>query len=77
MRDTRPAGQRSWFRRLRPGLTLLLLAAVACVPGGATMPVVTPSRTLSLDKGDGDVRATGRSVWCSRALRATPPLGPS
>ena len=53
MRDARPAGQRSWFRRFRPWQTLLLLVAVACVPGGATMPVVSPSRTLSLDKGGG------------------------
>ncbi|MBI3203583.1 MAG: Ig-like domain-containing protein [Myxococcales bacterium] len=53
MRELRPTGQRSWFRRLRPALTALLLTAAACVPGGATMPVVSPSRTLTLDRGEG------------------------
>lgn len=40
-------------RRLRPLFVALLLVAVACVPGGATMPVVSPSRTLSLGAGEG------------------------
>jgi len=53
MRELRPAGQKTWFRRLRPALIALLLTAAACVPGGATMPVVSPSRTLTLDKGEG------------------------
>lgn len=40
-------------RRLRPLFVALLLVAAACVPGGATMPAVSPSRTLSLGAGEG------------------------
>lgn len=43
----------TWLRRHRPVLVACVLVVAACVPGGATMPAVSPSRTLELGKGEG------------------------
>lgn len=53
MRSARSHTPLPWSRRFRPLFVALLLVAAACVPGGATMPVVSPSRTLSLGKAEG------------------------
>ncbi|MBK7586369.1 MAG: hypothetical protein IPI67_40050 [Myxococcales bacterium] len=53
MRSPRSNRSQSPLRRFRSLLVALTLVAAACVPGGATMPSVVPSRTLSLGKGEG------------------------